>query len=94
MEHSDFLNALHQLAAAADILAKAGPEAMRTDAIELQAVFRKHDEPDSAIELNDVTFDDRLFVQTAQAALTLAGRNEFAASRALLEQARSLLHIE
>jgi hypothetical protein len=52
----------------------------------------------SAIALRNrlagVTSDDefKLFVQTAQAVLAMAGRNEFAASLALLEQARSRMH--
>jgi hypothetical protein len=91
MEHADFLAALRQLAAAAEILAKTGPENMRADAFEFHAFFRRFEQPGEGIERGNATSDDALLVQTAHAALTMAGRNEYAASRALLEQAQSLL---
>jgi hypothetical protein len=54
------------------------------------AFFRRCDHP--GLDSNAlVTSDDELFARTGHAALTMAGRNEFAASHALLEQARSLL---
>jgi hypothetical protein len=90
MHHTEFLAAIRQLAAAAEILAKSGPSDCRMDAFQLLAFFRRYDNPalDSATA---TTSDDRLFALTAQAALDLAGRNAFEASHALLEQARSLL---
>jgi hypothetical protein len=91
MERIDFFTALQQLSAAAEILAKAGPDDMRADGVRLLAFFRMFDESSNRVERTRVTFDDALFVQTAQAALALVGRNEFAAARALLEQAQSLL---
>jgi hypothetical protein len=90
MERSEFLAATRQLAAAAELLAKAGPEDGRSDAFQMLAFFRRYDQP--GIGLNTVaTSDDALFAQTGHAALTMAGRNEFAAAHALLKQARSLL---
>jgi hypothetical protein len=91
MERTDFVTALRQLSAAAELLGKAGPHDMRADAVRLLAFFRTFDNADNRLGRADVAFDDALFVQTAQAALTLVGRNEFAAARALLEQAQSLL---
>ncbi|CAE6732223.1 hypothetical protein [Paraburkholderia domus] len=90
MERSAFLAATRQLAAAAEILAKAGPEDWRFDAFQTLAFFRRYDNPGPS--LNAVaTSDDELFARTGHAALTLAGRNEFAAAHELLKQARSLL---
>ncbi|CAB3751215.1 hypothetical protein [Paraburkholderia solisilvae] len=91
MEHADFVAALRQLAAAAEMLATNGPENMREDAFECHAFFRRFEQPGVGIERGNATSDDALFVQTAHAALTMAGRNEYAASRALLQQAQSLL---
>ncbi|MFB9129066.1 hypothetical protein E2553_05925 [Paraburkholderia dipogonis] len=90
MDRTQFLQATRQLAAAAEILATAGPKDLRLDASRMLEFFRRYDRPGP--ELNAVaTSDDDLFARTGQAALTMAGRNEFAASHALLEQARSLL---
>lgn len=90
MDRSEFLAAIRQLAAAAEILAKAGPREWESEAIQMLAFFRGYD--DIGLGLNAVaTSDHDLFVHTGQAALTLAGRDEFAASHALLKQARSLL---
>ena len=90
MERSEFVTAIRQLNAAAEILTKAGPKDREFDAFQLLAFFRRYDNLGLASEAV-VTSDDELFARTAQAALTMSGRNEFAASRALLEQARSLL---
>ena len=90
MERTEVHAAIRQLRAAAEILANTGPEDCRFDAFQLLALFRRYDHggPGS----NAVaTSNDELFVLTAQAALDLAGRNQFAASFALLGQARSLL---
>lgn len=90
MELSEFLVATRQLAAAAEILANAGPQNLRFDAFQMLAFLRRFDQLGlglSAVE----TSDDELFARTGDAALTMAGRNEFAASHALLKQARSLL---
>lgn len=90
MERSEFLAATRQLAAAAEILAKAGPPALQFDAFQMLAFFRRYDQPGAG--MNAVaTSNDALFASTGHAALTMAGRNEFAASHALLEQARLLL---
>jgi hypothetical protein len=90
MERSEFLAASRQLAAAADILARAGPQEWRFDAFEMLAFFRRYDHLGAGLK-EVTTSDDELFASTGQAALTMAGRNEFAASHALLKQARSLL---
>lgn len=90
MERTTFVTAIRQLSAAAEIAAKSGPQDFRFDAFQLLAFFRRYD--DSGVSLMTIsTSNDALFLQTAAAALTMAGRNEFAASVALLEQARSLL---
>ena len=91
MELAEFLVATRQLAAAAEILAKAGPQDLRFDAFQMLAFFRRFDQ--LGLGLSAVTTsDDELFARTGDAALTMAGRNEFAASHALRKQARSLLH--
>jgi len=83
MERSAFLAATRQLAAAAELLARAGPAESRSEAFHLLAFFRQYDQP--GVSLNAVaTSNDELFTLTAHAALTMAGRNEFAASHALL----------
>jgi hypothetical protein len=92
MKRSDFFAAIQQLGAAADILARNGPQEWQLDAFKLLSVFRRYDQ--SNLDLRPaVNSDDELFMRTAQAALTMAGRNEFAASHALLEQAISLLPV-
>ncbi|MGV2289674.1 hypothetical protein AAHK20_13270 [Trinickia sp. YCB016] len=90
MERSEFLAATRQLSAAAEILAKSGPQDWRFDAFQMLAFFRRFDQ--LGLGLNAVeTSDDELFARTGEAALTMAGRSEFAASHALLQQAQSLL---
>ena len=92
MKRSDFFAAIQQLGAAADILTKNGPQEWQLDAFKLLSVFRRYDQSNLTFQ-PAVTSDDELFMRTAEAALTMAGRNEFAASRALLEQAISLLPV-
>jgi hypothetical protein len=93
MDHAAFLVAIRQLCAAADIAAKAGPQDLRFDALQSLAFFRRHDDAGlGRTSSPGSTSNDELFLRTAEAALTMAGRNEFSASLALLEQARSLLH--
>ncbi|KXU82323.1 hypothetical protein CI15_32760 [Paraburkholderia monticola] len=90
MEGAAFIAATRQLVAAAEILAKAGPPDWRSDSSELLAFFRRHERTCLGLDAVE-TSDDDLFARTSHAALTMAGRNEFAASHALLKQARSLL---
>ena len=85
MDRSEFLLVTRQLAAAAQILASSGPRDRRPDALQMLEFFRRYEQHVVA------TSNDELFARTGEAALTMAGRNEFAASHALLEQARSLL---
>ncbi|MFM0645880.1 hypothetical protein PQR14_16270 [Paraburkholderia bryophila] len=93
MDHAAFLVAIRQLCAAADIAAKAGPQDLRFDAFQSLALFRRYDDAGlSRASSSASTSNDELFLRTAEAALTMAGRNEFPASLALLEQAKSLLH--
>ncbi len=90
MDRSQFLLASRQLAAAAQILATTGPQDRRADALRMLELFRRSDETGTVSHVV-ATSNDELFASTGAAALTMAGRNEFAASHALLEQARSLL---
>ena len=90
MKRSDFFAAIQQLGAAADILTKNGPQEWQLDAFKLLSVFRRYDQSNLSLQ-PAVTSDDELFMRTAEAALTMAGRDEFAASHALLEQAVLLL---
>jgi hypothetical protein len=91
MKPSDFFAAVQQLSAAADILTRNGPQEYQIDAFKLLSVFRRYNQSNPGLQ-PAVTGDDELFMLTAKAALTMAGRNEFAASRALLQQAISLLN--
>lgn len=90
MDGSELLLAKRQLAAAAQILATAGPPDRRASALQLLELFRRDDQS-GAVSHRVARSNDELFARTAHAALTMAGRNEFAAAHALLEQARSLL---
>ncbi|MFM0223555.1 hypothetical protein [Paraburkholderia dipogonis] len=92
MDRSEFLLITRQLAAAAQILATAGPQDRRPDALQMLELFRRYEHPDTASHVVAPS-NDELFARTGHAALTMAGRNEFAASHALLEQARSLLTV-
>ncbi|WP_168793421.1 hypothetical protein [Paraburkholderia aromaticivorans] len=92
MDRTEFLQATRQLAAAAEILAQAGPKDSRSDASQMLSFFRRYDRLGPEVSAV-ATSDDDLFVRTGQVALTMAGRNEFAASHALLEQAKSLLTV-
>lgn len=88
MDRSEFLLVTQQLAAAAQILATAGPQDLRADALRMLELFRRYDQIGTA---SHVVANDELFARTGHAALTMAGRNEFAASHALLVQAKSFL---
>lgn len=90
MERAEFLAATRQLAAAAEILARAGPQNLQSDAFQMLAFFRQYEHTGPALNA-PATSDDALFTSTGHAALTMAGRNEFAASHALLKQAQALL---
>jgi hypothetical protein len=90
MKHSDFFATIQQLSAAADILTRKGPQELQLDAFKLLSVFRQYNQSNPGSQPS-VACDDELFMRTAQAALTMAGRNEFAACHALLQQAVSLL---
>lgn len=90
MERAEFLAAIRQLAAAAEILARAGPQNLQSDAFRMLAFFRQYEHAGAGLTA-PATSDDTLFARTGHAALTMAGRNEFAASHALLGQAQALL---
>lgn len=90
MNRSDFFAAIQHLSAAADILSRNGPREWQPDAFKFLSIFRQYDLAVPGSQPAD-TCDDELFMQTAKAALTMAGLNEFAASHALLHQAISLL---
>lgn len=90
MDRFAFLLVTRQLAAAAKILATTGPQDRRVDALKMLELFRRYSQSVSASHRFS-TSNDELFARTGHAALTMAGRNEFAASHALLEHARSLL---
>jgi hypothetical protein len=90
LNRAAFLLAVRQLAAAAELLASTGPEDFRIDALQMLALFRRQEQL-GAVSGAAATRNDDLFASTGQAALTLVGRHEFAASHALLKQAQSLL---
>ena len=90
MERSDYEQAIAQLTGAAELVAAGVPEDQRAQAFEMLAFIRL---VRGRVETAGVPriSDDELFKDTAIAALTMAGRKEFLASAALLEQARGLL---
>lgn len=90
MEHEKFIAAIHQLSAAAELLAKDAAEDDRMGAFKLLAFFRMFERTGRPLEVPEIS-DDELFRSTAEASLAMVGRRELAACRALLEQARSLL---
>lgn len=92
MDHWKFLLVTRQLAAAAKILAKAGPEESRGSALKMRELFRRYNDIDNGLNVV-ATSNDESFSSTGHAALTMAGRAEFAAAHALIEQARSLLQV-
>lgn len=90
MERSEFEYAIGQLAAAGELLSNGGPEDTRMDGFQRLAFFRL--QASNARLVSSVhTSDDELFSSTAQAALLMAGKKEFLAAAALLDQARALL---
>jgi hypothetical protein len=92
MDYYEFLLVTRQLAAAAQILSTAGPQERRADALRMLELFRGYDRTGVSSTVV-ATSNDELFARTGHAALTMAGRNEFSASHALLEQAKSLLAV-
>jgi hypothetical protein len=92
MESSEFETALDQLIGASELVAagESNEDGARLGALQTLAFFRLR-----RTRLSDpamrATSDDALFKDTAIAALTMAGRKQYLASAALLEQARSLL---
>jgi hypothetical protein len=90
MDRSDYESAIAQLKSAAELVASGAPDDWRAQAFEMLAFFRLREaRVAQADELH--TSNDELFKDTAMAALTMAGRKEFLAAAALLEQARGLL---
>ncbi|MDR5816187.1 hypothetical protein QCE62_21575 [Caballeronia sp. LZ033] len=90
MERPVYAQAIAQLTGAAELIAADAPAEQRAEAFETLAYFRL-----LKTRVNDTkapaVSNDELFKDTATAALTLAGRKEFLAAAALLEQARGLL---
>lgn len=90
MERADYRDALAQLNGAAELVAAGTADAQRAQAFDMLAFFRLRQ--GRVGEAGGVTTsNDELFKDTAIAALTMAGRKEFLAAAALLEQARELL---
>ena len=90
MERADYQDALAQLNGAAELVAAGAAQAQRAQAFEMLAFFRPRQ--GRIGEAGAVTTsNDELFRDTAIAALTMAGRKEYLAAAALLEQARALL---
>jgi hypothetical protein len=87
MERADFESALTQLISAAELIAGATSDDVRAQAFDMLAFFRLRQGRPGAT----ATSNDELFRDTAIAALTMAGRKEYLAAAALLDQARGLL---
>ncbi|KAK44344.1 hypothetical protein BG58_24775 [Caballeronia jiangsuensis] len=89
MERTDYESALAQLTGAAELVAAGVSGDQRAQAFEMLAFFRLR-QARAGESRAPLTSDDELFRDTAIAALTMAGRKEFLAAAALLEQARGL----
>nr|WP_284505739.1 hypothetical protein [Caballeronia sp. INDeC2] len=89
MEGADFEGALAQLTGAAELVAAGVSADRRVQAFEMLAFFRLR-QARAGESRAPFTSDDELFKDTAIAALTMAGRKQFLAAAALLEQARGL----
>ncbi|SAK53313.1 hypothetical protein AWB76_01838 [Caballeronia temeraria] len=90
MERADYESALAQLNSAAELVAAGADADVRTQAFDMLAFYRLRRGRiggSGAV----VTSNDELFKDTAIAALTMAGRKEYLAAAALLEQARGLM---
>lgn len=90
MDHAQHESAINQLTAAAKLVAAGLSGTQGIDALEMLAFFRLRQQRVGGHGVCR-TSNDELFLQTATAALTLAGRAEFLAAAALLDQARTLL---
>ncbi|SAK77548.1 hypothetical protein AWB77_03658 [Caballeronia fortuita] len=90
MERADYESALAQLTGAAELVAQDTQAQDRARAFEMLAFFRLRQARAGESGMG-ATSNDALFRDTANAALTMAGRKERLAAAALLEQARGLL---
>jgi hypothetical protein len=90
MERPDYAQALAQLSGAAELITAEAPADQRAAAFESVAYFRLLKARVNETQVPALS-NEELFKDTAIAALTLAGRKEFLAAAALLEQARGLL---
>ncbi len=85
----DFETAIRQLCSAAQLLAAEASADERMTAYQLRAFFQLQEARLPTRSNWDTP--NALLKDTAHAALTMAGRKEFLAASALLEQARTLL---
>jgi len=90
MERADYESAMNQLTGAAELVASGVPDEARAQAFETVAFYRLRQGRIGETRA-PFTSNDELFKDTAMAALTMAGRKEFLAAAALLDQARGLL---
>jgi hypothetical protein len=88
MDRSDFTQSLAQLVSAAELTAAGVPQDQRMMAFEALSFFRLRQ---NRIGGSTGTSNDDLFKDSAIAALTMAGRKEYLAALALIDQARGLL---
>ncbi|WP_250469593.1 MULTISPECIES: hypothetical protein [unclassified Caballeronia] len=90
MNRTEYEQALAQLVGAAELVVSGMPEDQKMSAFQSLAFFRLRQH--RLIETTTpLISNDELFKDSAMAALTMAGRKEFLAAAALLEQARSLM---
>ncbi|WP_277185327.1 hypothetical protein [Caballeronia sp. BR00000012568055] len=90
MEQEDYETAIRQLRAAAELVAAGVSENERMNAQGVRAFFMMKEARVHEANRTQTSNDD-LFRATASAALEMAGRKEYLAAAALLEQARSLI---
>jgi hypothetical protein len=88
VDRNDFDQSLTQLISAAELTAAGVPQDQRMTAFDALGFFRLRK---NRIGGSTATSNDELFRDSAIAALTMAGRKEYLAALALLDQARGLL---
>ncbi|MDR7008813.1 hypothetical protein [Paraburkholderia strydomiana] len=90
MDRAEYEGAISRLVAAAELVVASASDEQRLDALGMLTFFRlqrtriaEHGAPRIS--------NQNLFRETATAALTMAGRNEFLAASTLLAQAQTLI---
>ncbi|CAB3801554.1 hypothetical protein LMG28688_05377 [Paraburkholderia caffeinitolerans] len=90
MDQATYEGAINRLIAAAELVASGASQEQRLNALQMVAFFRLRQASFGTQGVPRIS-NEELFNETATAALTMAGRKEFLAAAALLDQARTLV---